>query len=205
MNDKKEDVISRALDVYMKYGIKSVTMDEMARQLGVSKKTLYSYVSDKNELVKECLLYGHAQDLEVVIQISEAKTNAIEQMLEITRFVLGQLKKVHPSIFFDLNKYHPMAMKLMHDYKYDFILGYVISNLKSGIEQGLYRENINVDIISKIYLANIDHVMTGDIFDDNGYRTDQIYSEFFRYHIRGIASEKGLEYLVELIKNDENL
>jgi len=203
-SEQETKILVQATAIYMKYGIKSVTMDEMARQLGISKKTLYMFVSDKNELVEKCVLLAHEGEICQIGIINEKNKNAIDEILEISRFVSGELKKIHPSIFFDLAKYHPDALKIMTNHKQEFVRGCVINNLQKGIEQGLYRENLNVEVLSSIYQAAMDHIILGDIFPTSEVSMEIIYKEYFRYHINGIASAKGLNYLNELIKNDEN-
>jgi AcrR family transcriptional regulator len=180
-------------------------MDEMARQLGVSKKTLYLHVKDKNELVEACLEHVQECDLIEIKEIFDKKLNAVEELLEIGRHILKQLSSIHPSIFFDLSKYHPNSLKLMHDHKYNHVRGFIMDNLNKGVKEGLYRSNLTPEIISRIHMATMDLVMTGDVVPEKDYKKDEVYSEFFRYHIRGLASKKGLEYLEELIKKDENL
>lgn len=194
----------QASGIYMRYGIKSMTMDEMARQLGVSKKTLYQYVKDKNDLVEQCLQLQHEEEHKKIREVAESTENAIEQMLKISRIIIEELRNIHPSIFFDLSKYHPSAMKMMNGHKEEFICGCIIQNLVLGIKQGLYRKNLNPEVISAIYISMID-LMMHDGINDTKLRPDEIYSEIFRYHIRGIASDQGLEYLIELTKNDDTL
>ena len=205
MEKKKRELILKASDVYMKYGIKSITMDDMARQLGVSKKTLYQFVKDKNDLVEQCILFNHMVEYEEIERITEESENAIEQMMLISKYIIGTLEKIHPSIFFDLSKYHPSAMQMMQKHKDKFVCGTVEENLELGIKQGLYRNNINVKVISTVWLTLIDSVLLADRVQDKSLRPFEVYSEIFRYHIRGIASENGLEYLIELIKNDDSL
>jgi len=205
MDDKKREIIGEALEVYMRLGIKSVTMDEMARQLGISKKTLYIYVKDKNDLVEQTLEFAHVNEQEQIKKITESTDNAIDELLETGKFIITILKKIHPSIFFDLAKYHPNAMKMMKCNQDEFVSECVESNLSIGIKQGLYRKNINTEVISKVYMAAMDHVLKGNSYEDSKMRPETVYSEFFRYHIRGIASEKGLKYLQGLIKNNDSL
>ena len=102
MEEKKREFLKSASEVYLKYGIKSVTMDEMARQLGVSKKTIYQFVKDKNDLVEQCLVLTHLEEDEAIQAIIDSHENAIDQLLGISKFIIGELQKVHPSIFFDL-------------------------------------------------------------------------------------------------------
>jgi len=205
MEEKKREIIVAALEVYMKYGIKSMTMDEMSRQLGISKKTLYTHVKDKNELVEECLMHAHDHDIKQIDEIMKRHTNAIEELLEVGRFVVKSLGSIHPSIFFDLSKYHPNALKLIQEHKDECIYTCILENLKMGVKEGVYRDNLTPEIISRLHLAIIDLVMSGEMIQSKDYRVDEVYSEFFRYHIRGIASKKGLECLKELIRKDENL
>lgn len=204
MDQKKRELILQASETYMRYGIKSMTMDEMARQLGVSKKTLYQFVKDKNDLVEQCMLLQHEEEHKMIMEVVNTTENAIEQMLKISRIIIETLRNIHPSIFFDLSKYHPSAMKMMDGHKEKFICGCIIENLVLGVKQGLYRENLNPEVISAIYVGMID-LMMQDRINSSSLRPDEIYSELFRYHIRGIASDQGLEYLVELIKNDDTL
>jgi len=205
MEEKKREFLKSAAEVYLKYGIKSVTMDEMARQLGVSKKTIYQFVKDKNDLVEQCLVLTHLEEDEVIQGIMDSNENAIDQLLGISRFIITQLRKVHPSIFFDLAKYHPSAMKLMDNHKNTYVCGCIEQNLKNGIDQGLYRKNMNPSVISMMYVGMIDMLMNGEITRSSELRPDEVYSEMFRYHIRGCASEKGIKYLQELTKKDNSL
>ena len=205
MDEKKMEIIGAALEVYLRFGIKSVTMDEMARQLGVSKKTLYLYVKDKNELVEQCLLHAHNCDLECVDEIFARDLNAIEELLEVGRYIVKELGSIHPSIFFDLSKYHPGVLKMVHEHKYETIRSKVKANLTRGIEEGVYRDNLTPEIVSRLHMGIMDFIMSGEGISVSEYRVDEVYSEFFRYHIRGIASNKGLELLKELVRKDENL
>lgn len=205
MEEKKKEIIKAALDVYMKFGIKSVTMDEMARQLGVSKKTLYIYVKDKNELVEECFLYGQGCDMEMMDNICKDGENAIEELLEIYRSIIKILGSIHPSIFFDLQKYHPNALKLVKNHKDETIRQRVVANMEKGMAEGVYRGNLTPDIVSRIHMATMDLIMSGELVPLTDYKMEEVFSEFFRYDVRGIASEKGLELLKELIRKDENL
>ncbi|MCH2235016.1 MAG: TetR/AcrR family transcriptional regulator [Crocinitomicaceae bacterium] len=189
----------------MRLGIKSVTMDEMARQLGVSKKTLYQHVSDKNDLVMQCIHLNHAAEERVIEEILSTHTDAIDQLVAITSFVAKQLQMIHPSIIFDLNKYHPSVVKKMNCHKEEFVGGTIKSNLELGINQGVYRENLNADIIAMMHMATIDLLMSGSMQRASHMKPEEVYSEFVRYHIRGIASEKGLKHLHELVKKEPQL
>jgi AcrR family transcriptional regulator len=200
MNDKKLEFLKQAFEVYMKFGIKSVTMDELARQLGMSKKTIYTFIKDKNDLVEQCVIM--AQEIETceIDSISKAHDNAIDESLAIGEKIVNKLRAIHPSIFFDMQKYHPNAFKLMTCERDELITENVVANFIKGKEQGLYRDNLDEIIISRMYLAFIRVLFSGEVMKNKDYTFSQVYSEYFRYHIRGIASDKGLEYLQEIMK-----
>ncbi len=200
MEEKRVQFLTAASEIFMKYGIKSVTMDEMARQLGMSKKTIYTFVKDKNDLVEQCLELSHHEEECQIEGISEKYGNAIDELLATGELVASRLRSIHPSIFFDMQKYHPNVLKKFEAHKNTYVKGSIISNLERGKEQGLYRDNLNVEIIARMHLSFIDTLFGTGTFDRSSSTFSDIYFEYFRYHIRGIASEEGLKYLQELIK-----
>ena len=103
---------------------------------------------------------------------------------------------------FDLNKYYPSIIQKFNAHKNTFVKQCVIENLKKGIQQELYRGNLDSEIISKMYLSFIDVLFQSDTFPTNEYTFTQVYSEYFRYHIRGIASDKGLIHLQKVLTNN---
>lgn len=203
MDKRKKDFLIEAVSVYMRLGIKSVTMDEMARQLGMSKKTIYTFVKDKNDLVEQCLDLSHNKEECDIHDICASNENAIDELLAVGELISSRLKAIHPSIFFDLKKYHPAVMQKFDKNKEAFIKPHVITNYEKGKKQGLYRENLNSEIVASMYLLFIDVLFKGDLFQDNKLSFHDIYSEYFRYHIRGLASDKGLKYLQEIMKTNK--
>lgn len=177
-------------------------MDEMARQLGISKKTIYTFVKDKNDLVEQCLQLMNEQEQIEMQEISSTNTNAIDELLATGQLVVARLSAIHPSIFFDIQKYHPYVMKKFNEHKSTFVKGCIISNLELGKQQGLYRENLNVEIISEMYLSFIDVLFQSSNTKSPKGSYEEIYSEYFRYHIRGISSAAGLSYLQKVIETN---
>jgi len=202
MDEKKLNFLTQALGVFMKYGIKSVTMDELARQLCISKKTVYTFVKDKNELVEACLFIAHQKELDDIDEICETEKNAIDELLSIGVIISERLKSIHPSIFFDLQRYHAEAFNKFNKVSQTFIKSCVITNLEKGIKQGFYRKNMDTEIMARMYLLFIDSLFRSEIFPTTEFGFNTVYSEYFRYHIRGISNEKGLKYLAEIIKTN---
>lgn len=200
MTEKEQKIIAGAGEVFMKYGIKSVNMDDIAKNLGVSKKTLYKYVKDKNDLLGKALTM-HCQVEEMAIaEIRDKDHNAIDEMLEIAQYFTELLQQIHPSIHFDLERYHPEVWKEMMTNQHAMVYKCMAGNLEKGIKEGLYREDLNVDVIAKIYMAKMDVTFDSTIFPPKEISFSEVYREYFRYHIRGIASEKGITYLKKKVK-----
>lgn len=195
MAGKELELIAHALEVFMKYGIKAVTMDDMSRHLGISKKTLYKFVKDKNDLVEKTLNLQCTSENSVICSIQERELNAIEEMFEIGRFITGLLKKLHPSIHYDLEKYHSEVFAKTMVLHQNNIYGCISQNLEKGIKEGFYRKDLRVNVIAQVYIRKIDLVFDAKIFPPEEISFDEVYSVIFRYHIRGIANKKGLEFL----------
>ncbi len=197
MEEKEKEIIAGATEVFMRLGIKSVNMDDISRQLGISKKTLYKYVSDKNDLVKKSVQVIIAVEDEAIDQIQSKGLNAIDENMEIMKHVMGMLNNMHPSIIFDMEKYHPEVLRYMMDNRHTNVYDCIMSNLKKGIKEGLYRKNLNADVIAKFYINSMDVILDKTEVHIEGISYSEKFKEYFRYHIRGIASEKGIQYLKE--------
>ena len=115
-----------------------------------------------------------------------------------------KLQNVQPAVMYDLQHHYPEAWKVMEDHKKCFVFDKVKANITSGINQGLYRENVNPEIIASIYIIMINKLFDTDLFPSNKYKFSDIHKEIARYHIRGIASKKGIEYLQKQFKENNH-
>lgn len=205
MDEKGQELVEKSAEIYKKFGIKSVTMDDLARHLGVSKKTLYKYFKDKNDIVTRSIANKMEAEACSVNKVCEFASNAIDELMGITQNVIENLNKIHPSVFYDLEKYYPEAFEKIEEHKKGFIYNCVLGNLERGKKEGLYRSDLNSEIIAKLYVLRVTDILNPYNFDENKFTPMDLYMEAFRYHIRGIASEKGIEYQEKLIQlNQEN-
>jgi AcrR family transcriptional regulator len=199
--NQKQNLIIKIGEVIMTYGARSVNMDDIAKHLSISKKTLYKHFKDKSEIINEIvILHMHMEDV-MISSIVENSVNAIDEMIQISQFVNEKLKKMHPSVMFDLQKYYPESYQIFEKHKEE-ISKCIILNLNRGIEEGLYRSNQNPEVITTLYLASIENIWDTEKFPPTKYSFSQIHTELIRYHVRGIASEKGIVYLQERIKKE---
>lgn len=195
-----DEIIVSISTLFMKYGIKSVSMDDVSRELGISKKTLYQYFKDKDELVTKVVEH-HAELLSgEMFKMVSGNANAIEQLLQVSKFVSQYLKNINPSVTYDLKKYYPQIWKNVNLNNRDYIFNQIKQNMINGIKEGLYRSDINIDIITHFYLFRMEMSQTYEMIVENKYSYEEIFNTSFNYHIRGIANKKGLEYLENKIK-----
>ena len=186
--------------MFMRYGAKSVTMDDIARQMGISKKTLYQFVSNKAELVEKICHRHIEEEKEAIDLITKNSGNAIEEMLNIAQYITALLREMSPKALYDLQKYYRKSWALMESLHKEHVYQVIFNNLKRGIAEGLYRETLNADIIAKLYVGKSLLVVDEDMFPLNDYKKDTLFTEFINYHIRGIASSKGLKALAKHTK-----
>ncbi len=203
MEEKLNNIVEQSTQLFMTYGIRSLTMDDVAKNLHISKKTLYQYVSDKDDLVNKCIEGACLLDNTMVREIIDRNLSAIDELLEISKFVSQRLSNIHPSIFFDLEKYHPGAMGRFDKHKQEFILDCIYKNLAKGIGEGVYRSDMNPQIVAHVYLCVIENMLHGECFRQLNIALPVVYQEVINYHLHGIVSEKGLSYLTQL-KNQDN-
>lgn len=204
MEDKKaKEIIINATMLLMKYGIKSQTMDDIARGLGISKKTLYKYVSDKNDLVKKAVSLTISEDHDIICNFKDQDGNAIDKIIRINEIISEKLQSVQPAVIFDLQRHYPEAWQIMQDHKRTFIYEIIKENLVSGIEEGLYRKSINPDIVAQIYITLTDSIFDSELFETTAKDYTAIHDQVVRYHLRGIASEKGVKYIKEFFNNNQ--
>jgi len=176
-------------------------MDDVARELGISKKTLYEYFNDKEDLVRK-VLESQMSQIRAVFEIEkDDEHNAVDHLLEIDRIITAFLKNFSPTIHYDLQKYYPSVFRSLFEYKRGFMFESIKANLERGIKEGLYRSDFSADIIAQIYINQIEASLGSGFITSTEFTTNELFSEMFTYHLRGIASKKGIEYFEKKISH----
>ncbi len=203
MNIDLQIILMKVREWYMKYGIKSITMDDVARELGISKKTLYRFVSDKDDLVGKYLDYEIEIRQKEICKCLSTEFNAIEELFEITVFMNRIIRTQNPATEHDLEKYYPHHYEKIVKARRSGVYNYILLNLKKGKEEGLYRAEMNDEIIAKLYLSRSESIHSNDLFTVEEFTSLKLFTELLTYHIRGIATEKGIIVLERKIKELE--
>lgn len=190
-----KNLVEKVSELYMRYGIKSVTMDDVARHLGISKKTLYLYVKDKKELVELSVNHHLEKNIEAEKNLRDKKLSAIDELLEVYRFAGEMIKDVNPSYQYDLQKYYPYLCDRFNQFKRENLFEIIKGNLIRGISEGVYRKEINVEIIARMHAFR--HFKSDDINreDVELMMHKETFKEIFLYHMHAIINDKGREIL----------
>lgn len=194
-----KQVIDKAFELFTRYGIRSVSMDDLARALGISKKTLYQVVDNKADLVERLAMTHYACESKDIIEIQEGEGDAMEKLLAIARYSIEQFSEVSPTMIYDMQKYYASTwVKMDHLYN-GFFYEVIFKNLEEGRLQGLFREDFDCDIVARLFVLKTSHMAEGEIFPPNEYGLDKLVEENFRYHAYGVASEAGRKRMEELL------
>ncbi len=187
----KQKILDQTFDLIMKYGIKSVSMDDISRGIGISKKTIYQYFENKKGLIQEVIENFIIKDeADITSIITEAK-DAIDEMLQVAKHVLVFLRSMSPSMMFDTQKYYPQIWERVENQHFGFILNTVVENIKRGQQEGYYCEDVDADIISKMYVRQILTLSDESIFPLSKYDRSDLYKSLVTYHVRGLLNDKG--------------
>lgn len=195
MNEELKLILEKVHELYMRYGIKSITMDDVASHLSISKKTLYKYVADKDDLVGKVIdlqINNINNDLDCK---NKTNLNAIEELLVVSKMVNHKMKQLNPGTFFDLKKYYPIHNERLVKARRDKMYSNIINNIRKGKAEGLYREELDEDIIAKLQLSRIENIIDNDFFSIEEFTSKKFFQEIFVYQIRGIANQKGIDFL----------
>lgn len=206
MENELNQILERVTALFMRYGIKSMTMDDVARELGISKKTLYTYVSNKEELVEKVLEFlheSHHKNMECANKVKNL--NAIEILMVVNDMVNKMIQEHNPSTEYDLKKYYPELYKKFLHRRNEHIFTSILQNIQQGKEEGLYRPEINNELIAKLYVNRINTMTEDDTFTLEEVKSSNFFLQVMEFHIRGLASPKGIEILEkELMKYKTN-
>lgn len=196
-------ILERCERLFMRYGIKSVTMDDVARELGVSKKTLYQHFENKEELVRKVTSNHFACQDKMVERVMRHSKSAIDEMFAIATWMNTMSQNLNPALLYDLRKYHQDSWQVFIEHRNFSVINSIKHNLKRGIKEGLYREELDVEIMARIYVARVEMFLDDEIFPYDKFPPQKTFNVFMDYHIRGIATSKGIKYL-EKIKSEHH-
>ena len=204
--EAESKIIEDTHSLINKHGVKVLSMDEIARLLSISKKTLYKYFQNKKELVLKCFKHRHNQMLKDISILENKHENIIDLFFAMDDHIINTSKSIrkNPQMIENLKKYHPESFKFMNNLRKLAIVSAVSRIVLKGIEQGLLRKEINVEIVTELIVSNIYTITDTKIFSRNQYKFEQLVKEKRELHLRGLATKRGVNYFEknQKIEND---
>ncbi|MBW8685962.1 TetR/AcrR family transcriptional regulator [Chitinophaga sp. B61] len=190
--------------MFRMYGIKSVTMFDISRESGVSKKTVYEHFKDKEELVQEgmrFMLNGHEQHLE---DFRQQSANAIEELLKEVKFMEDMGNTINPVMLYEMQKYHPAIWQEVEVFKKEHLVRAITTNLERGIQEGIYRNDLKLDIMAHMRLLQLETVFQPALFPATQFNMHEVIREITAHFLLGITTTKGRKVAAGYIRIEQD-
>lgn len=194
-----ERILSEASQLFMKHGIRSVTMDDIAKEMGISKRTIYENFRDKDELLKNCILKNREEQKLQIHGLVATSSNVIDAIFRVMVEVTATMNKIHPSFIIDLRKYHYQIWKnfvMQHQADHIRELGRLI---QKGVEDGIFRQDIIVDIVTRMLNLQLRELSNEEVFPPDLYSRAEVFVNIIVNFTRGIATEKGIRIIEQIL------
>ena len=191
------DILDRVRELFYKFGVRSVSMDDITHDLGISRKRLYTVFKNKTEMVEK-LLDLERENFEIIFSTNNFEgVNAIDILLTVSKEMSENFTDISPSITFDLKKYYPEIYHKHVEERIEFIFGKIRINLEKGINQGVYRDDLSVELLARLYIRRLIDLHDPEIFPAEKFSFQTLFDVMFDNFIRGITNEKGIAYYEE--------
>lgn len=187
----KDRILRHAASLFMQKGIKSVSMDDIAASMAMSKKTLYKWFANKDEMVHAVMQQHLTETQHDCEQVQEQATSAIDELFRMMDWMRRQFSEVHPSIFYDMQKFYPATWQLWVSHKHEYILTQIIDNLRRGIAEELYRPELDVEVLARLRLAQIELAFNADAYPPRQFEVQRLQQVILEHFMLGVATLKG--------------
>lgn len=198
--DLEKSIVITSTELFLTLGFKSVTMDDIAEEMKISKKTIYTFFANKEALVQSVVFSMYSYITTNLTQIREKANNPISELYEVKMFIMHQLKGEKTSPQHQLRKYYPNIHNELQKKQFDFMTKSVKKSLTKGVEMKLFRSSIDIDFISRMYFNGMVGIKNVDMFPIEKYSPEQLMENYLDYHLRAIITEVGMKLLSSYIK-----
>ncbi len=195
LNDPKLcAILDGTIDLFYQFGIKNLNMDDISRKLKVSKKTLYRYAKSKEDLIEKLFYYDDKKWENRIMEINSRDINAIDVLIQVSIVVSEQIGKFDPKIKFEMKKYYESVFHSFMQKKQSYIFDHLSANIEKGIAQGLYRDDLNIELVAGLYVRNLVDMHNKDFCFVENITFEEIFKTMFENHIRAISTPEGIAY-----------
>ena len=206
LNAQFEPMLEQIKELFFEFGIKNLNMDEISRKLGISKKTLYRFVKSKEDLIGKLFEYEEIKGIAYANENENLNVNAIEKLFKASLMVYEEMKRFNPMIMFELRKYYEQLFNEFHARKLAQISQSMQVNLKQGIEEGLYRADLNIEAVVALFINYLIEIHNSDMCKTINLSFDDLFKVMFENHVRAISTPEGVAFFEQRKKEiTENL
>jgi TetR/AcrR family transcriptional regulator, cholesterol catabolism regulator len=198
--EPKERILVKADELFNRYGLRSVSMDDIAAQAGMSKKTLYQYYEDKEALVSEVFTTRMDENKLNCTDAQKCADNALHEIFLAFDKLQEMFAEMHPGVLFEMEKYHPNAFGKFQNFRDSFIYSMIRTNLERGIKEGLYRAEIDVDILTRYRIHSIMLAFNPGVFPNVKTNLVNIQWELLVHFLYGVSTAKGVKMILKYQK-----
>ncbi|MEM0938856.1 MAG: TetR/AcrR family transcriptional regulator [Bacteroidota bacterium] len=187
----KDKIVQSAEELFMQYGIRSVTMDDVARQSSMSKKTIYQYFENKDNLVMEVAVNHIKKEKNEFLEVENEALDAVHELILVSQRLRKYVFRMNPSLLFDLQKYHGAAWERYLSFKHDVIRGYMKQNLERGRVEGFFREEIDTEVLSIFRVEQVQMVFNLKVFPHDKFDFPTVQMQLLDHFINGLLTDEG--------------
>ncbi len=196
-------ILKGAEELIFKYGIKNITMDDIAKHLSMSKKTIYKFYKEKDEIIHSLMKVNIDEDKCRVKSVSERTSNVVEEVFELMKEMRDMFSKINPIVFHELYKYYPETWKEFQKFKNEFILETFEKSLTKGQKDGLVRKDINIKLLAKLRVKNIEMTLSGKVFSQDKFNMLDVQVAISEHFLYGVCTLTGHKIMNKYKKIDD--
>ncbi len=201
----KERILRVAEELFRQYGIKSITMDDIARHLSVSKKTIYTRFPTKNDIVNEIIKVSMHRIIADMKVISAEAKDAVDEILDVLNYMDEIFTQLHPAFFYDLQKYHPAVWERFKKFQNNYLNKSLIDNLTRGIREGVYRKDVNIEIAAQLRMSQLTNIYNTSVFPPKRFNMREVHVQSITMYLYSIATLKGFRLIKHYQQHRERL
>lgn len=191
----KEQILIETTDLFMRYGIRSVTMDDIAQHMSVSKKTLYQLFKDKEDIIMLVMKQHFQRHMNEINDIHDSCSNAIEELHKISGYVRKQIRAINQGVIYDLQKYYKEIWNVYLELNRNIFFKSLLKSINWGIKEGNFREDINPEILTILRIEEVNISFDSNIYPEDKYNLPKIHEQLYSHFVYGILTPKGLKLL----------
>lgn len=202
--DVRENILEKATELYTQFGIRAVTMDDIAKELGISKKTIYQYYKDKSELENTITKLHFDIESKRFCGLTEESKNGVHELVLLSVCLRDSIKETKMNLLYELQKFYPKAWKMYEEFKGNVMKDSIMKVIERGKNEGLFRPEIDAELIAIMRIEQVQTFLIGNLVPRNQYTLEQIQMQLFDHFMHGLFTIEGHQLFNQYTTNSKN-